>query len=288
MLSSASSPFKKYATLTLIFAVLVGIAGYQLMRPKLGVDEYRAQINNIAQEAARTNELVRCDALPETRSYLERHPRDGKGVEEPSVWTVGHPKEECRKEYTHLATDPAACELITNYPDSFYTQAWCYRRMAEIHSDPSYCQKMVQASVIDPVYATGAFHECEAIARLDASVCERIETSPHDPLTTRGTCIVKVVGRTHDAAPCLKIDRTSDMPVSWIEEDWRELRNKCIGSVAYHRQLLRQDNHELCQLMTTDTRAELPYRYKELCERGYYIGYQFFSVGEIPLRLRQP
>lgn len=286
--SQPLSTTRRVTVLFMLFIILMGVGVYRLLRPKIDVDAYTAQIKGMARQAAEQGDLSLCDTLPDQRSYLDRHPRDGKGIEEPSVWRVGHPREECRKEYTHVSTDPSVCELIKQYPDAYYTQQWCYRRMAEIYSEPNYCEKMAEVDQDHPLYMSGARIECEAIARLDASICEWIEVNKRDPLTTRGSCIMKVVARTHDVTPCLRIDRESDIPSSWVESNWQELRNRCIGSVAYQRQLLKQDRHDLCQMMSADTQTELPYRYKELCEKGYYMGYQLFSVGEIPIRLRQP
>ena len=277
--SQPLSTTRRVTVLFMLFIILMGVGVYRLLRPKIGVDAYTAQIKGMARQAAEQDDLSLCDTLPDQRSYLDRHSRDGKGIEEPSVWTVGHPREECRKEYTHVSIDPSVCELIKHYPDAYYTQTWCYRRMAEIYSEPNYCEKMG---------SDGADIECEAIARLDASICEQIQTNQRDALTTRGSCIVRVVARTHEVTPCLRIVQESDIPVSWVESNWQELRNRCIGSVAYQRQLLKQDRRDLCEMMTTDTQTEVPYRYKELCEKGYCLGYRLFSVGEIPIRLRQP
>lgn len=182
------------------------------------------KIDRAVERAVLSQDPLLCLSLVE-RIETPASPDDAKGAPH-----VSYPRDACLQAYVLVTHDITSCVLMS--PPSGRSDS-CYSHLAEVYSDPVWCQYLSQTPATWKVDAL-----CRAKATLDVRECDTIIASLP---WAKAECISAVATRTHNYTDCLAISYEGG-PSSAVDR-----RNGCLRTAGCN---LPDQREEICELIT--------------------------------------
>jgi|GEM_PF-2747596 hypothetical protein len=213
--------------LIILLAVFIGVTVY-----KRG-DTLEHRIDTRAEDAAKTGDITKCDSLPTIKeTSYDRGGEQVSGTE--------YPRDTCLQNYLRATNDKGTCDKMTNAGNKEY----CYNYLAEVYSDPSWCNKLDSKS---PAYWKTSVI-CKAIATLKIEDCSPLDDPQLNPprfaYSPKTDCITEIVKRTHNYKNCGLINGPS-----YGLFETSESKNECLKYAGCEL----TDRQDLCSMMQYPT-----------------------------------